>query len=237
VPRQTGNVDAAPELDDLSFVDPSARDEVEVAGPDAQSYLQSQIAQEVRSQEIGESQWTLVLDPSGKIDALARITRTGDDRFVLDTDAGFGEQLAARISRFKIRVDADVTFSAAENDQASDVHEAARIAAGWPRMGSEIVPGETIPAVTGVLDVAVNFTKGCYPGQELVERMNSRGADAPQSLRVMDMGDGVAVGDAVKDSDGVEVGRVTSVAPGGGVALGYVKRGSDVGQTPPHQTL
>ena len=35
----------------------------------------------------------------------------------------------------------------------------------------EIVPGETIPAETGITDVAVSFTKGCYPGQELVERM------------------------------------------------------------------
>ena len=50
--------------------------------------------------------WTLVLDPRGKIDALARIRRTDDQVFVLDTDAGFGEALLARISRFKIRVDA-----------------------------------------------------------------------------------------------------------------------------------
>ena len=41
-------------------------------------------------------------------------------------------------------------------------------------MGAEIVPGETIPAETGLTDVAVSFTKGCYPGQELVERMDSR---------------------------------------------------------------
>ena len=55
-------------------------------------------------------------------------------------------------------------------------------------MGAEIVPGETIPAVTGVTGVAVNFTKGCYPGQELVERMDSRGAEAPSSLRVLAIG-------------------------------------------------
>ena len=54
-------------------------------------------------------------------------------------------------------------------------------------MGFEIVPGETIPAVTGVVPVAVNFTKGCYPGQELVERMDSRGADAPKSLRIVEV--------------------------------------------------
>ena len=48
-------------------------------------------------------------------------------------------------------------------------------------MGTEIVPGEVIPAETGVVAVTVNFRKGCYPGQELVERMDSRGARAPRA--------------------------------------------------------
>ena len=102
-------------------------------------------------------------------------------------------------------------------------------------MGCEIVPGETIPAVTGVLESAVNFTKGCYPGQELVERMDSRGADAPKSLRVVEVGEGAAVGDLITDADENEVGHITSVSPAGGIALGYVKRGAEVGQPPPHQ--
>jgi folate-binding protein YgfZ len=234
VPRQNGNVDAAAQLDNPDFIDPAARDEVVVTGSDAQMYLQSQIAQEISSQAVGKSQWTLVLDPSGKIDALARITRTADDTFVLDTDAGYGEDLVSRINRFKIRVNAEVTFTAAKKSHPVDACEAARVAAGWPRMGFEIVPGETIPAVTGLLGVAVNFEKGCYPGQELVERMDSRGADAPKSLRILTIDSEVAAGDSVADADGTEVGRITSVAPAGDLALGYVKRGSDVGQIPPH---
>ena len=82
-------------------------------------------------------------------------------------------------------------------------------------MGAEIVPGETIPAVTGVTGVAVNFTKGCYPGQELVERMDSRGAEAPSSLRVLTLGHDVPVGaqpgDPVVDGTGTSIGTVTSV--------------------------
>ena len=68
------------------------------------------------------------------------------------------------------------------------------IEAGWPAMGSEIVPGETIPAETGITDAAVDFKKGCYPGQELVERMDSRGADAPRRLRILDVADGAEAG-------------------------------------------
>ena len=234
VPRQTAGVNTDDAVASTThLIDPEARDAVTVAGADALTYLQSQIAQEIRDLAIDAARWTLVLDPTGKIDALARITRTADDAFVLDTDAGFGEGLVARINRFKIRVDADVQLTTASTSEPSPEHEAARIGAGWPRMGSEIEPGATIPATTGVTNLAVNFTKGCYPGQELVERMDSRGADAPKTLRVVDLEQGSAVGDAVWN-DGAEVGTVTSVAPDGGVGLAYIKRGNDIGRVPAH---
>ena len=100
-------------------------------------------------------------------------------------------------------------------------------------MGIEIVPGQTIPAVTGVVPVAVNFTKGCYPGQELVERMDSRGADAPMSLRIVDVARDASPGDPLV-VDGVEVGTITSVSPDGGMALAMIRRGHDVGRLPTH---
>lgn len=175
-----------------------------------------------------------MLEPSGKVESLARVTRTGDESFDFDTDAGFGEALAARLARFKIRVEAEITTVAAASASPTDAHEAARVAAGWPRMGHEIVPGETIPAVTGVVPLAVNFTKGCYPGQELVERMDSRGADAPKALRVVEIAAGVGRGDALVDDTGADVGTVTSVAPAGGLALALVKRGHEIGRPPAH---
>jgi tRNA-modifying protein YgfZ len=207
---------------------------VVVEGPDALTYLQSQISQDIRELPVGTSAWTLVLDPTGKVDALARVTRSADERFDFDTDAGFGEALAARLSRFKIRVKAEISVVGAPSTAPSDDHEAARVAAGWPRMGWEIVPGETIPAMTGVLAEAVCFTKGCYPGQELVERMDSRGADAPKRLRIVEVGAGAAVGDPVTGADGSEIGALTSVSPDGGLAIALVKRGHDVGRPPAH---
>ena len=98
------------------------------------------------------------------------------------------------------------------------------------------MPGATIPATTGVVLLAVNFQKGCYPGQELVERMDSRGADAPRTLRIVDLAPDAAVGDAVHDADGNEVGAVTSVSGEGGIGLAYVKRGTDLGRPPAHLT-
>jgi folate-binding protein YgfZ len=103
-----------------------------------------------------------------------------------------------------------------------------RVRSGWPAMGSEIQPGETIPAATGIVSRAVSFTKGCYPGQELVERMDSRGSSAPKSLRVIPLAElgSVQPGDAITTA-GSEVGVVTSVTRD--FVLAYVLRSVDLG--------
>lgn len=232
------------------------RDVVRVSGPDASTYLQSQLSNDLRALAVGSSLWSFVLQPTGKIDALLRVWRTADDTFVLDTDGGSGEVLLARLQRFKIRVKADLDVLdwrciAVRGEGAGalaglaawgggvdllgpDVEPPegvtagspadlldARIEAVWPEMGSEIETGQTIPGETGLTSIAVSFTKGCYPGQELVERMDSRGASAPRLLRSVDVPDGTSVGDPVI-ADGIDIGRVTSVA--GRRALAYVKR-------------
>ncbi len=58
-----------------------------------------------------------------------------------------------------------------------------RIACGIPEMGRELTEG-MIPALAGkrFIDENVSFTKGCFVGQELVARMDSRGAEPPQKL-------------------------------------------------------
>ena len=107
VPRQTADVTPDP-----AAIDADARDHVIVEGPDALTYLHSQIAQDIRDLAVGDSRWTLVLEPTGKVESLARVTRSNDEVFDFDTDAGFGEALAARLSRFKIRVQAEISRGA-----------------------------------------------------------------------------------------------------------------------------
>lgn len=103
--------------------------------------------------------------------------------------------------------------------------DALRVDAGWPRMGVDVLVGD-IPGTSGVLGVAVSFTKGCYPGQELVERMDSRGTAAPVVVRSM-AHDGLGVGSRLSE-DGKDVGTVTSV--GISRALARVARGALVGE-------
>jgi folate-binding protein YgfZ len=117
----------------------------------------------------------------------------------------------------------------AEGPQAA--LEALRIRLGIPAMGSELTTG-TIPAAAGVVERSVDFAKGCYVGQELVARIDSRGSNTPTRLRGLRLERAVPAGhEADVVQGGQKVGSLTSVAPAsaiGPVGLGYVKRSVDV---------
>ena len=185
-------------------------DIVRVEGPDAATFLQGQLSQDLD----GGGEWTFVLEPSGHIVALARLTRDGE-AFALEVDAGLGERVEARLRKFLLRTKATITREPGATD------EAARVAEGRP--GAPEFDERAVPAETGWTDRAVSFTKGCYTGQELVARMDSRVAEPPRRLVRITSDEDLVPGAPIV-VDGVEVGRVTSAA--GRLGLGYVKRGS-----------
>ena len=103
-----------------------------------------------------------------------------------------------------------------------------RIEAGVPEMGAEIEES-TIPAEAGDVNSWVSFTKGCYTGQELVARIDSRGNNTPRSLhRFRGVAPTPTAGTEVIAAESA-VGVLTSVAPTeqGWVALGYLRRNTD----------
>lgn len=115
-----------------------------------------------------------------------------------------------------------------------DDYEAARIVAGAPAMGSELTE-KTIPAEVGqwLIDESVSFTKGCFTGQELVARIDSRGGKVPRHLRGLVVEGSTVVPPAGAEIlvDGNKVGEVTSSAAsarlGSPIALAYVARAVD----------
>ncbi len=123
----------------------------------------------------------------------------------------------------------DLPVDATELDD--DGYRALRIAAGVPAMGAEVDEG-TIPAELGqwVVDASVSFTKGCFTGQELVARIDSRGGNVPRHLRGLVVEGAAPTPGTPLEVDGEEVGRVTSAAvgpDGRSVALAFVKRAVD----------
>jgi tRNA-modifying protein YgfZ len=109
---------------------------------------------------------------------------------------------------------------------------AARVEFGEPVFGVD-VDESTIPQETGLTDAAVSFTKGCYLGQELVARIDSRGR-VNRLLRSVAVTRNVLPpeGAAVFDGDR-EVGAVTSVTESltSPVGLALLRREVEVGST------
>jgi folate-binding protein YgfZ len=105
--------------------------------------------------------------------------------------------------------------------------ELLRIAAGIPRYGVDIrerdLPQETEQ------ERALNFSKGCYVGQEIVERIRSRGQVRRKFTGFAIAGQLPAGGSKIQ-VEGKEVGEITSAAslPSAGderrLALGYIRR-------------
>jgi tRNA-modifying protein YgfZ len=100
--------------------------------------------------------------------------------------------------------------------------EAVRIETGLPVAGREVTAA-TIPAEAGLVDRTVSFTKGCFTGQELVARLDSRGSNVARRLCGIVVegpvgaseADGL-VGVPVATGDRVVGGVVPGTGPGGG---------------------
>ena len=110
------------------------------------------------------------------------------------------------------------------NEIQDDELELLRIRAATPRFGREI-DDRILPAEAGLDERAVDFEKGCYPGQEPIARQHYRGR-VNRTLRVLEVeGTELPDYDAELTFEGKGVGRVTSAALDGDAvtALGYVR--------------
>lgn len=254
-----------------------------VEGPDAVSFLQGLLSQDIERMEPGTVARSLLLAPQGKLRALLWILR-GEERVGLLTDAGFRDRVVDDLTSYRIRVKAEIRHDfrpvwglwgpssphiagvtagrwlerdaetvagvalpgldrvlTAGGSPVSGVRRAgavavtaARVEAGEPVMDVD-VDESTIPQETGLVPEAVSFDKGCFLGQELVARIDSRGR-VNRHLR------GVAVTRNVVPPAGAsllagdrEVGTLTSVSEsmgvGAPVGLSLVRREVEPGDT------
>ncbi len=252
------------------------RDLVVVEGPDATSFLQSLVSQDLDALAVGASGHSLLLQPQGKLLVDFYVLHVEPDVWWCVCEGGFGEALASGLNRFKIRVKVEVrevrvealalrgveppasvpagvqvfavdwaggtAFDAVGPEAAIDAlgsavdapvidaaaYEVARIEAGVPRQGLD-TDERTIPQEAGLELVAVSFTKGCFVGQELVCRIDSRGHVNRHLRRLRVVGESRVERGASVVLDDREVGEVTSST--GSVALAMLRREVEPGAT------
>ncbi|NIO10328.1 MAG: hypothetical protein GTO40_20925 [Deltaproteobacteria bacterium] len=108
----------------------------------------------------------------------------------------------------------------------TEAQEILRIEAGIPRYGKDM-DQENLVLETN-LDSAVNFDKGCYLGQEVIERIHSRGHVNRKLTGLVLEGKSPADHRASVHADGKEAGWVTSSVYSPllqrAIALGYVHK-------------
>ena len=246
------------------------RDVLRIKGDDAESFLQGQLTQDVTKIKTGESTWSFLLNPDGKVSSWLRISRLEGNHFLIDVDQNAGEQTLKRLMRFKLRVECNIgleewdwlairghgsqkygmetneNFIAAPANwsltegfdligksvsnpggltkESTQLFEFLRILNGIPAIGKELTE-KTIPAETGLVERSVSFTKGCYTGQELVARLDSRGNKVPKHLRIICSTAEINKGDLV-EVNAETVGEITSASSfeDDFVGLAYISR-------------
>jgi folate-binding protein YgfZ len=97
-------------------------------------------------------------------------------------------------------------------------YEALRIENGFPRWGADLGP-DLLPMEAGLEAIAISYTKGCYIGQEVIQRVKTY-SEPPRMLVQLDVA-GAAPGEKVS-AGGQEIGQVTSASAG--LALGIVRK-------------
>lgn len=261
-----------------------------VEGPDAVTFLDGQVTQDVAAVTPGAVARSLLLEPRGKMIAAHWLLRD-DEAVGIVVDAGRAGVVIEALNRFRFRVNATVGPEVTPllglwGGNAVEVLQGVGLPepAGWSRHGDGLVvraptafPGfvvagidpdaltaagahpvgvvawttvriemgepvsgvdvdeSTIPQESGLVDDAVSFTKGCYLGQELVARIDSRGR-VNRHLR------GLAVTENLIPPLGAEVtlgdrdlGTVTSVGEslrvGAPIAMALLRREAEPGAT------
>lgn len=245
-----------------------SHDLVTLAGPDATSFLQGIVSQDVEALPPDGVARSFLLGPEGKLRALLWICK-GTDRVLVLADPGRGPGVVEDLNRYRFRVRVDISpevrtvdslagpeaagqlaaaglpapsgwkgsgeavvasialgalprfalagvdgerlVAAGARRAGSLAYTAVRVEAGEPYMGTD-VDEKTIPQETGLVAEAVSFTKGCYLGQELVARIDSRG-HVNRMLRAVTIADNVLPPEGAELVDGESVvGSISSVA-------------------------
>jgi len=114
----------------------------------------------------------LILNPQGRILSFFEISRTADDSVEIE----FEDEFLKHLDHYTFSERYDLTMLPAET--GSDLPPLDRVRALIPREGFEFHPdGQTNPLEVN-LRSAIADQKGCYPGQEVIEKIISLGSPA-----------------------------------------------------------
>jgi folate-binding protein YgfZ len=146
-----------------------------VSGEESESFLQGQLSQDLTALS-ASGRWSLLLRPDSAV-LTTVFVRPYDQGFELLVPRPTGEVALARLQRFHLRVKCTLELGEAPSGPINTVQEL--VSLSWPGYREFVV--ELTPQSYGAtfVEKTISFTKGCYTGQELVARLDSRGSSVP----------------------------------------------------------
>lgn len=209
------------------------------AGPEAESFLNGLLTCSTLALDVGARRHGALLTPQGKIQVDLILERTNEG-FLLDLPRSAADAFLKRLQLYRLRAKVEIaarddlavvafaggpdprspamparSFVAASENQGTDVrpYHAMRIAACIAEGDCDFNADEVFAADVNLdLTAGVDFSKGCFVGQEVASRMKRRGTARRRALTA-DLGDNLdAQGRIAVLAGDDEVGSLTSVA-------------------------
>jgi len=236
-------------------IDRSNWGRLRITGGDRERFLQGLTTVNVQALADGTAAWGAILTPKGRVLSVVHLTRIGSE-FRLACEPALTDKTRALLDRYAVMDDvvfepltgpahqtwdepanvwrAPFAEGAGDVPETDETVERTRIRGGFLRYGVD-VSEDNFPFETPLAQF-LDYTKGCYVGQEPVFRVHAQG-NAARTLRgfVIEGDAPVPHGAPIHHANKDKAGEVTSsIAAGDGttLALGYLHRTVwDVGGT------
>jgi aminomethyltransferase len=183
--------------------------------------------------EMSVGDWAGLGIYGGKVEDILELKGLKPFDFVVRNEAPISRTPVAGVPGFDLWIKADRAPKIGEmfpwglTPVGFETYERLRIANGFPRWGADMGP-DLLPMEAGLEPLAVSYTKGCYIGQEVIQRVKTY-SEPPRMLVQLALSGAEGPAFEAKPAPGAlvlaggaEVGTVTSI--GDGLALAIVRK-------------
>ena len=178
---------------------------INVTGPDALTFLQGQLTNDLGRLDTEAEILAAWCNPKGRVIWFGTI-RAIESGFALSAPAETAADIVKRLTIFRFR--SKVEFAVA--DEGATVDPGFLVQHGYAFIGAAQVEQFTPHMLNLDLLDTISFDKGCYTGQEIVARTHYKGATKRRTLR-FESENRVSEGDKVSDGQR-DIGEVLNVA-------------------------
>ncbi len=183
-------------------------------GKDALDLLHRISSVDLKHPRLGVEQEGLILNPQGKILSYFKFTVLNEN----DALVQFEDEFLNLLDQYTFSE--KYTIEPLPLTEEIEIPEAERIAQLKPKFGQEFKPDATTNPLEVNLKSAIHDQKGCYPGQEVIEKIISLGSPA-RRLCLLQTGIELSLllPQTLRNAEGQDAGTLTSFAGTQGLAI------------------